>query len=91
MTAPIFDFNDHRGAIVREVVQRVASSTRDPLHALADAAYFETRRLARRFHERAAVAAGVAGQDRRAPSGQKPGRGGIFLRRAGIQNRKLLR
>ncbi|MBK8258282.1 MAG: 1-acyl-sn-glycerol-3-phosphate acyltransferase [Polyangiaceae bacterium] len=43
--APIFGFNDHREEIVREVVRRVVSATRDPLHVLNDAAYHETKRL----------------------------------------------
>ena len=42
---PIFGFNRARSGIVDEVVQRVCSSVRDPLHALNDAAYLETRRL----------------------------------------------
>jgi glycerol-3-phosphate O-acyltransferase len=43
--APIFGFNEHREEIVREVVHRVVSGTRDTLHALNDAAYHETKRL----------------------------------------------
>jgi glycerol-3-phosphate O-acyltransferase len=43
--APIFGFNEHREEIVREVVHRVVSTTRDPLHVLNDAAYHETKRL----------------------------------------------
>jgi glycerol-3-phosphate O-acyltransferase len=42
---PIFGFNRARSSIVDEVVQRVCSSVRDPLHTLNDAAYLETRRL----------------------------------------------
>ena len=44
-TTPIFTFNRARESIVDEVVQRVCTSIKDPLHALNDAAYFETRRL----------------------------------------------
>ncbi len=45
MSAPIFDFNAHRASIVDEVVERVVAQTKDPLLALNEAAYFETRRL----------------------------------------------
>lgn len=45
MTAPIFDFNASRSAIVEEVVRRVTTQTRDPLLALNEAAYLETKRL----------------------------------------------
>ncbi len=44
-SAPIFGFNDARESIVRTVVDRVAGATRDPLLALNDAAYHETKRL----------------------------------------------
>lgn len=44
-SAPIFGFNDARESIVREVVTRVMSATRDPLLALNDAAYHEVKRL----------------------------------------------
>ena len=43
--APIFGFNDARADIVRTVIDRVVLSTRDPLLALNDAAYHETKRL----------------------------------------------
>ncbi|MFO0591962.1 MAG: 1-acyl-sn-glycerol-3-phosphate acyltransferase [Polyangiaceae bacterium] len=43
--APIFGFNQHREEIVREVVHRVVSGTKDTLHVLNDAAYHETKRL----------------------------------------------
>src|SRR5580704_10840009 len=43
--APIFGFNDARAEIVRTVVERVVTGTRDPLLALNDAAYHETKRL----------------------------------------------
>ncbi|MEZ4301745.1 MAG: hypothetical protein R3B70_42815, partial [Polyangiaceae bacterium] len=43
--APIFGFNEHREEIVREVVARVVSATKDSLHVLNDAAYHETKRL----------------------------------------------
>jgi glycerol-3-phosphate O-acyltransferase len=43
--APIFGFNDARAEIVRAVVERVVTGTRDPLLALNDAAYHETKRL----------------------------------------------
>jgi glycerol-3-phosphate O-acyltransferase len=43
--APIFDFNAARASIVDEVVERVTTQTRDPLHKLNEAAYLETRRL----------------------------------------------
>ena len=45
VTAPIFGFNAARPAIVEEVVERIASQTRDPLHTLNEAAYLETKRL----------------------------------------------
>jgi glycerol-3-phosphate O-acyltransferase len=45
MSAPIFGFNAARSAIVEDVVDRVTSGTKDPLLALNDAAYHETRRL----------------------------------------------
>jgi glycerol-3-phosphate O-acyltransferase len=43
--APIFGFNDARSDIVRTVIDRVVQGTRDPLLALNDAAYHETKRL----------------------------------------------
>lgn len=43
--APIFGFNAMRDAIVGDVVDRVVSATRDPIYALNDAAYWETKRL----------------------------------------------
>ena len=43
--APIFGFNAARDEIARTVVDRVVLGTKDPLHALNDAAYFETKRL----------------------------------------------
>jgi glycerol-3-phosphate O-acyltransferase len=44
-SAPIFGFNDAREDIVRTVVDRVVDGTKDPLLALNDAAYHETKRL----------------------------------------------
>lgn len=44
-SAPIFGFNASREDIVRTVVDRVVESTKDPLLALNDAAYHETKRL----------------------------------------------
>jgi glycerol-3-phosphate O-acyltransferase len=43
--APIFGFNEAREDIVRAVISRVTLGTKDPLLALNDAAYHETRRL----------------------------------------------
>lgn len=43
--APIFGFNDARDAIVRTVIDRVVGATKDPLLALNEAAYQETKRL----------------------------------------------
>jgi len=43
--APIFGFNDARSDIVRTVIDRVVLGTKDPLLALNDAAYHETKRL----------------------------------------------
>lgn len=43
--APIFGFNDARADIVRTVIDRVVLGTKDPLLALNDAAYHETKRL----------------------------------------------
>ena len=43
--APIFRFNDQRASLVRKTVDRVCEVTGDPLLALNDAAYHETRRL----------------------------------------------
>jgi glycerol-3-phosphate O-acyltransferase len=43
--APIFGFNAARAEIARTVVDRVVLGTKDPLHALNDAAYHETKRL----------------------------------------------
>jgi glycerol-3-phosphate O-acyltransferase len=43
--APIFGFNEARADIVRTVIDRVLSGTKDPLLALNDAAYHETKRL----------------------------------------------
>ncbi|UQA63730.1 1-acyl-sn-glycerol-3-phosphate acyltransferase [Polyangium aurulentum] len=43
--APIFGFNEAREDIVRAVISRVTLGTRDPLLALNDAAYHETKRL----------------------------------------------
>ena len=45
--AKIFSFNDARPSIVAEVVRRVSEQANDPLFLLNDAAYHETRRLAR--------------------------------------------
>jgi glycerol-3-phosphate O-acyltransferase len=45
VSAPIFDFNAARSSIVEEVVRRVTAQTRDPLLALNEAAYLETKRL----------------------------------------------
>src|SRR5262249_52491286 len=42
---PIFGFNDARADIVRTVIERVVTGTKDPLLALNDAAYHETKRL----------------------------------------------
>lgn len=44
-SAPIFGFNASREDIVRTVVDRVVETTKDPLLALNDAAYHETKRL----------------------------------------------
>ncbi len=44
-SAPIFGFNAARETIVREVVERVVESAKDPLHYLNDAAYCEIKRL----------------------------------------------
>jgi glycerol-3-phosphate O-acyltransferase len=44
-SAPIFGFNDAREDIVRTVIERVVTGTKDPLLALNDAAYHETKRL----------------------------------------------
>ncbi len=43
--APIFGFNAMREQIVHDVVGRVVAGTRDPIYALNDAAYWETKRL----------------------------------------------
>lgn len=43
--APIFGFNEARADIVRTVIERVVAGTKDPLLALNDAAYHETKRL----------------------------------------------
>jgi glycerol-3-phosphate O-acyltransferase len=43
--APIYGFNAARADIVRTVIDRVIAGTRDPLLALNDAAYHETKRL----------------------------------------------
>jgi glycerol-3-phosphate O-acyltransferase len=43
--APIFRFNHERSMLVAATVERVVSHTKDPLHALNDAAYWEIRRL----------------------------------------------
>ncbi|HVY48060.1 MAG TPA: 1-acyl-sn-glycerol-3-phosphate acyltransferase [Minicystis sp.] len=58
ISAPIFGFNDARADIVREVVDRVTRTTKDPLLALNDAAYHETKRLegSRRPDDRAELA-----------------------------------
>jgi glycerol-3-phosphate O-acyltransferase len=45
VSAPIFSFNEKKPALVQEVVSRVVAHTRDPLLALNEAAYLETRRL----------------------------------------------
>jgi glycerol-3-phosphate O-acyltransferase len=43
--APIFGFNAARSSIVEEVVHRITTQTKDPVLALNEAAYLETRRL----------------------------------------------
>lgn len=45
VSAPIFGFNAARSSIVEEVVHRVTTHTKDPLFALNEAAYLETKRL----------------------------------------------
>jgi glycerol-3-phosphate O-acyltransferase len=45
VTAPIFGFNAARSSLVEQVVDRLTTQTRDPLHVLNEAAYLETRRL----------------------------------------------
>jgi len=50
MTAPIFGFNAARSSIVDEVVHRITTQTRDPLLALNEAAYLETKRLQSSHH-----------------------------------------
>lgn len=45
VSAPIFGFNAARSSIVDDVVHRVTTQTRDPLLALNEAAYLETKRL----------------------------------------------
>ncbi len=45
VSSPIFGFNAARSSIVDDVVQRVTTGTKDPLLALNEAAYLETRRL----------------------------------------------
>ncbi len=45
VTAPIFGFNAARSSIVAEIVNRIATQTKDPLLVLNEAAYLETRRL----------------------------------------------
>ena len=47
VSSPIFDFNAARTSIVDDVVERVTTQTKDPLLTLNEAAYLETRRLAR--------------------------------------------
>lgn len=43
--APIFQFNEQREGLVRDVVDRVIAEARDPIFLLNDAAYHEIRRL----------------------------------------------
>ncbi len=43
--APIFRFNSQRPNLVSQTTDRVVETTDDPLHALNDAAYHESRRL----------------------------------------------
>lgn len=50
VTAPIFGFNAARSSIVEEVVRRITTQTKDPLLALNEAAYLETRRLQHSGH-----------------------------------------
>lgn len=50
VSSPIFGFNAARSAIVQEVVHRITQQTKDPLLALNEAAYLETRRLERSGH-----------------------------------------
>jgi len=45
VSAAIFGFNAARSSIVEEVVHRISTHTKDPLLALNEAAYLETRRL----------------------------------------------
>jgi glycerol-3-phosphate O-acyltransferase len=45
VSAPIFGFNAARSSIVEEVVHRITTQTRDPLLALNEAAYLESKRL----------------------------------------------
>jgi len=59
--APIFGFNEHKSAIVRDVTERVTSSVTDPVLVLNEAAYFEVRRLASKGGPEYAEWRGLAG------------------------------
>ncbi len=73
--APIFGFNDARADIVQTVIDRVVLGTKDPLLALNDAAYHETKRLegakgqrqARELAEWQRLARGLVAHERRRP------------------------
>ena len=62
VSAPIFDFNAARPAIVEDVVRRIMSSVRDPLIALNEAAYLETKRLQSSGHPQLAEWRALASQ-----------------------------
>lgn len=48
MLPPIFGFNEHKAAIVKDVVRRVVAQAKDPRLLLNDAAYLEAKRIGAR-------------------------------------------
>ncbi|HRG96534.1 MAG TPA: 1-acyl-sn-glycerol-3-phosphate acyltransferase [Polyangiaceae bacterium] len=69
-SAPIFRFNEARGAIVDDVVARVVGGVKDPLYALSDAAYLEMRRLGPRGGHELAEWRSLAGKLGRMSEGE---------------------
>ncbi len=70
VSAPIFGFNAARSSIVEEVVHRVTSHTKDPLLALNEAAYLETKRLQSSGHPELAEWRSLAAQLGRMTDGE---------------------
>ena len=91
VTAPIFGFNAARSSIVEEVVHRVTTQTRDPLLALNEAAYLETRRLQTRTGPSSPSGATLAGHLGRMSDGELREQARALRRALRVGRRRQLR